>query len=297
MELFSITLLALLGMQVTTAADWSYRGDNGPSHWGGICTTGKRQSPIDIGSENAERTDLGSLKFVRYDFAFHGAITNTGHSVQIQLYGVPIHLEGGSLPATYVLEQMHFHWSAEHTVDGVRDPLELHFVHHDIQYENVSVASQFENGIAVVAVLFELDKQDNVYLNPVLEATKAVSYWVGMNTAAIKSKMIPYLFLPKDHTTYYRYQGSLTTPGCQESVLWFVLTEKLTVSEPQLDIFKRVGTLNGTLEHNNRPTQDLSGRKVYHHLDGYSTAASLSSSLGCMFLSIFLVRLLQPNEV
>lgn len=76
--------------------------------------------------------------------------------MQIELDGVPIHLSGGGLPAMYVLEQMHFHWGAEHTVDGSRDPLELHFVHYDYHYVNFSVAAEHENGIAVVAVLFEV---------------------------------------------------------------------------------------------------------------------------------------------
>lgn len=60
------------------------------------------------------------------------------------------------MPSVYILEQMHFHWSAEHTVDGVRDPLELHLVHYNNQYANFSEATQHENGIVVVAVLFEV---------------------------------------------------------------------------------------------------------------------------------------------
>lgn len=75
---------------------------------------------------------------------------------------------------------------------------------------------------------------DNLDLLPILKATEMVSNWVGKSMMEIKRKVIPYLFLPKDHTTYYRYQGSLTTPGCQESVMWFVMTEKLTVSEAQV---------------------------------------------------------------
>lgn len=45
-----------------------------------MCKTGKKQSPIDIVTEDAIRMDLGALKFDRYDFAFTGALTNTGHS-------------------------------------------------------------------------------------------------------------------------------------------------------------------------------------------------------------------------
>jgi len=76
--------------------------------------------------------------------------------VEIRLDGVPLHLSGGNLSSVYVLEQMHFHWSAEHTVDGLRDPLELHLVHYDKKYANFSVAAQHDKGIAVVAVLFEV---------------------------------------------------------------------------------------------------------------------------------------------
>jgi carbonic anhydrase len=76
--------------------------------------------------------------------------------VQIILDGVPIHLSGGSLPSVYILEQMHFHWGAEHTVDGQRDELELHLVHYNEQYANFSTAARYENGIVVVSVLFKV---------------------------------------------------------------------------------------------------------------------------------------------
>lgn len=52
----------------------------GPDNWPGICTTGKKQSPIDIVTEDATRADLGALKFERYDFAFSGTLSNNGHS-------------------------------------------------------------------------------------------------------------------------------------------------------------------------------------------------------------------------
>lgn len=76
--------------------------------------------------------------------------------MEIRLDGVPIHLSGKPLSSIYVFEQMHFHWSAEHTVDGLRDPLELHLVHYNRKYANFSVAAQQEDGIAVIAVLFEV---------------------------------------------------------------------------------------------------------------------------------------------
>jgi len=52
----------------------------GPENWPGLCITGKKQSPIDIVTDDAIRIDLGALKFNRYDFAFPSIIINTGHT-------------------------------------------------------------------------------------------------------------------------------------------------------------------------------------------------------------------------
>ncbi|XP_070164806.1 carbonic anhydrase 2-like isoform X2 [Polyergus mexicanus] len=288
-------LIVFLGLQAVTTLEWGYWGKYGPKSWPEMCTTGKKQSPIDIVTEDAIRIDLGALKFDRYDFAFSGTLTNNGHTIQVKLHGIPIHLSGGTLSSVYILEQIHFHWNAEHTVDGSRNPLELHLVHYDNQYANFSEAAQHEKGVVVVAVLFEFNSYDNPDLMPILETTKMVSNWVGKNMAPIRTKLIPLLLLPKDHTTYYQYEGSLTTPGCQESVMWFVMTEKLPISEAQVNVFKRIQSYNGTLKYNYRPIQELGDRKVYHRLDGYNSASSLYSSIICTILNVLLVNLLREN--
>ncbi|XP_029672106.1 carbonic anhydrase 2-like isoform X2 [Formica exsecta] len=292
---FESFLLICKGLQAVTALEWGYWGKYGPKSWPEMCTTGKKQSPIDIVTEDAIRIDLGALNFDRYDFAFSGTLTNNGHTIQVKLHGIPIHLSGGNLSSAYILEQIHFHWSAEHTVDGSRNPLELHLVHYDNQYANFSEAAQHEKGVVVVAVLFEFNSYDNPDLMPILETTKMVSNWVGKNMAPIRTKLIPLLLLPKDHTTYYQYEGSLTTPGCQESVMWFVMTEKLPISEAQVNVFKHIQSYNGTLKYNYRPIQELGNRKVYHRLDGYNSASSLYSSIICTVVNVLLVSLLRKN--
>ena len=150
----------------------------------------------------------------------------------------------------------------------------------------------------------------------ILKATELVSNAVGETTALMETKIIPYLLLPKDHTTYYHYDGSLTTPGCQETVMWYILTEKLSISEQQvnlflivyfivlfylltyflfflqLSIFKSVGTNNGTLNFNHRPTQTVGERTIYHQLDGYSVATIHLSNLVNVCFSLLLSKLL-----
>ncbi|XP_006619068.1 carbonic anhydrase 6-like isoform X2 [Apis dorsata] len=295
MENFYIIFTTIIVLCTARASDWSYSGEHGPTYWPGLCVTGKKQSPINIVTEDTINTDIGELKFIRYDFAFECKITNNGHSVQLQLSGVPVHLEGANLESTYILEQIHFHWPAEHTVDNNRDALELHFVHYKEQYGNTSAASKHENGIAVVATLFELDSEDNMEIMPILKATELISNGIGKSTELNESKFIPSLFLPKDHTTYYHYDGSFTTPGCQETVMWYILTEKLSVSEQQLNVFKSVETRNGTLSFNYRPTQAIGERTIYHHLLGYSTAGIVSCNLLNVYLSLFLSKFLLYN--
>lgn len=292
-DLFAV-LVNCAVLHLARGGDWAYSGPHGPDKWPGICTKGKKQSPINIETDDTVKTDLRPLKFVRYDYAFSGSVTNTGHTAQIVLTGVPIHLEGGSLPSVYVLEQMHFHWGSEHTVDGRRDALEMHFVHFAKEYQNVTEAAEHPNGLAVVAVLFQLSEADNEDLDPILKATKMVS-GVGRSMAMIPNKIIPLLFLPKDHTTYYRYEGSLTTPNCQESVIWSVLTEKLTVSESQMQVFRNLGANNEVLKSNYREIQDLGSRTVYLHLDGYSGASSTTSALLMVTLNYLLVKMLRVD--
>ncbi|XP_015114974.1 putative carbonic anhydrase 3 isoform X3 [Diachasma alloeum] len=280
------------GVHVSLQSDessWTYSGENGPDNWGPTCTTGKHQSPIDIVSEDAIKDDLGSLKFIRYDFAYEGKLLNNGHSVQITLSGVPLFLNGGGLTSTYQFEQMHFHWGAEHTVDGYQDALELHLVHFEKKYGNASTAAQYKNGIVVIAVLFKLSDGDNKDLDPIVQATEMVAHWIGPSTAEIQHKIIPQLLLPKDTTSFYRYEGSLTTPGCQETVTWFIFTEKLTVSLNQLSVFQELETAQGPLKFNFRPVQPINDRKVYHHLLGY-TSNSIIYTITNKFSKLFSLR-------
>lgn len=74
----------------------------------------------------------------------------------------------------------------------------------------------------------------NPEMSPILRTSDAAREWVGPSVATIPGKVIPSLLLPRDRTIFYRYHGSLTTPGCQESVIWTIMAEKLTISEQEV---------------------------------------------------------------
>ena len=68
---------------------------------------------------------------------------------------------------------------------------------------------------------------------------------------------------------YFRYKGSLTTPGCTEGLVWTIFADTIPISETQLEMFRSTlyteeeqSTYKHIVNHNFRPPQALNGRKV-----------------------------------
>lgn len=62
------------------------------------------------------------------------------------------------------MEQVHFHWGStlrkgsEHWLNGHQYDIEMHIVHRNKKYDNMKTAINFEDGVAVVGVLFKVVK-------------------------------------------------------------------------------------------------------------------------------------------
>merc|ERR1711973_494576 len=68
---------------------------------------------------------------------------------------------------------------------------------------------------------------------------------------------------PSDISEFYRYNGSFTSPGCQESVTWTMFKNVITISEKQLNIFRSLKKPDGQpLLKAYRPVQATNGRKI-----------------------------------
>ncbi|MDZ7813141.1 MAG: carbonic anhydrase family protein [Ideonella sp.] len=220
------------------APHWAYQGPGGPTVWGQLkpefakCATGQRQSPIDI--RNGIQVELQAIEF---DYRLTGfSVIDNGHTVQVNLPpGNAITVMG----RRYDLLQFHFHRPSEERINGRQFDMVAHLVHKDA-----------EGRIAVVAVLLDRGASQPVIQN----IWNALPLEKGEEQAA-PSVIDLNRLLPEDRR-YFTYMGSLTTPPCNEGVLWMVMKTPVNISPEQINIFARLYPMNA------RPLQQVSGRLI-----------------------------------
>ncbi|PIT23930.1 hypothetical protein BGI37_11320 [Snodgrassella alvi] len=232
--------LSLTTSAIAEHAHWGYQGDHAPENWGKManaqtCTTGKNQSPIDIFASKTNQK-LPKLKF-NYRHATIKQIVDNGHTLQFNFdpnSGLTYNNK------TYTLVQFHAHKAAEHTINGVRYPLELHFVHQAADHSKLVIAVFVQEGKA------------NLYFEK-LAAFKKLAKNSSENTNILFN---PEHLYPHKHN-YYRYAGSLTTPPCSEPVTWILFRQPITLPKAEIE------AISYYLPKNNyRPIQPLNNRII-----------------------------------
>ena len=156
------------------------------------------------------------------------------------------------------------HWPSEHTLEGRSYPGELHLVHIHTRYRDLEEAKLHSEGVAVVAVLITEDKETaNCELEKIGEVLPRIQL-KGEQAQTAEVVRVDGL-LPRDRD-YLTYQGSLTTPGFQEGVVWAVLLQPLAVSPAALSRMRQLrygGEDSSRVGANCREQQELGERTVY----------------------------------
>ena len=224
---------------IAAGPHFEYDGEHGPGHWGAIdpsfkaCGLGKRQSPINI---ETNQTEKGGLKPIPFAYLPGPAeIINNGHTIQVNLPASGTARFDGM---EYKLVQFHFHTPSEEKIDSMAQHMVAHLVH-----------KAGDSKLAVVAIMFKLGKE-NAALKAVFDNLPQLTD----QTKAIDT-FNPADLLPSD-PTYYAFTGSLTTPPCSEEVKWHVMKTPIEISYSQLAAFKKLYKMNA------RPVQPLNGRRV-----------------------------------
>ncbi|PFX18749.1 receptor-type tyrosine-protein phosphatase gamma-like [Stylophora pistillata] len=277
LSLFISSLLAMIVAcpnLAESAGSWTYRDPEGPDTWKHHYKDceGHEQSPINIVPKDTFfEPGLADL-VVNYEKSVSAKLFNNGHTVQATFLTGKSNISGGNLTSHFRALQMHFHWGSEnsrgseHQVGGRKFPLEIHIVHYNAEkYPSVSEAVDKGDGLAVLGILVELQVQDNPVFDVMVDNLDKARY---KGNEVILPSLQHFSFLPHDIAQYYTYRGSLTTPGCFESVQWFVFNHTFPISQAQLDKFRdlfdseKQDTKKLPLVDNYRPVQPLYGRSV-----------------------------------
>src|SRR5690349_14266931 len=122
---------------------WAYVGAEGPSHWGGMCSRGKAQSPIEIRSAAATTSDkLSPLQIDYRPGPLH--VIDNGHTIQVNVEpGSSITVDG----VRYDLVQFHFHKPSEEIIDGRQFAMVAHLVHRDDKGNLAVIAVPLKAGV------------------------------------------------------------------------------------------------------------------------------------------------------
>ncbi|KAJ8368361.1 hypothetical protein SKAU_G00083890 [Synaphobranchus kaupii] len=159
-------------------------------------------------------------------------------------------ISGGSLETSYRAVQLHWHWGknggpgSEHTIDGEQYPMET----------SSSVNEKYE---------------------PIIRSLGNIKQ-SGFNVSLSGLSLDMLIPEEEDMTIYYRYEGSLTIPGCSEAVVWTVFEHTVPLSEAQLSAFSALQFSNGEpMTGTFRPVQPLNSRKVYRSGSGAVLASTI----------------------
>lgn len=64
------------------------------------------------------------------------------------------------------------------------------------------------------------------------------------SSISLDKAIIPKNFLPTNIDSFYRYQGSLTTPNCNEVVSWTIFSQPAAITKPQVTSCPNVNYFN-----------------------------------------------------
>ncbi|MCP9259218.1 Protein CBR-CAH-1 [Dirofilaria immitis] len=277
---------------------WTYDNDlfGGPDFWGllskkwKMCAKGKMQSPINIKtssilfdprlndikidqvSTTAEMMNIGQMPRLRvlYDI----------HSSKINITGGPLR------PYKYRLQRIDFHYSndEETVINTLNDEsiktIQLITYNTDL-YSNFTTALTLPRGIAAVSIIVLIDEHTNGELLKITESVEKVPFRKRRITLhELKVwKLFPSLI------DYVTYEGSMTSPGCYETVTWIILNHPIHITRTNLNEWRKLQRTAikekepQYVAPNFRPLQPSHGRLIRTNIISRNTSMECKSQI------------------
>ncbi|XP_062270037.1 carbonic anhydrase 4-like [Platichthys flesus] len=286
----------------TAGTEWCYHLPTcSDTNWETIAPkhcNGSRQSPININT-TAAKTDENLTEFTFTNFSSTTAqqtLENTGKTVKVT-FASGVQISGGGLSEAYNSLQFHLHWGngpsipgSEHTVDGKRYPMELHIVNLKSSL-NGNLTQALADSTSLAALGFFIEEMSGNATGEPASWKTLTSYLANITnkgqTFALPSGIsLDDLLVGVNRAKYYRYLGSLTTPACNEVVVWTVFKEPIKVSKDLIDLFSNTVQVNGS----SSPLMTNVFREIQPD-QPVTTQAESSASTTCCSLGLVLLSL------
>ncbi len=222
--LLTTGILWLCGCQQNEAPtkkdDTKYTATNCPA----CCDTGCRnQSPVNIKSSQLETCSSCRMLDVTIRPAMM-QVTKKEDNGHANIHATPKNADNGNYlmfkGTKYDLAEFHFHDSSEHAVDSVFSAMEMHIV-----YQNAATGTRI-----IIGLMMARQPGSNAFIERLWQVFAAAPAQVEADLNAVLS--------PRNLSRYYTYTGSLTTPKYQDGATWFVLKDKLLLSDAQIMQFR-----------------------------------------------------------
>lgn len=278
------------------SAWWRYEGISGPEYWGKInpdwtlCEKGKQQSPVNIDPKSlVYDPNLRPFKLERK--RVDGIVMNTGRDVTFALRDDPssyINILTGPFSYRYRIHEMKIHFGtvdtvgSEHTIGGQSFTAEIHLIAYNIDlYENYTSALASPHGIVSIAVFATIGGKTNDEFEVIAKEFKNLRF--KGESRNITQLLLADIIPKTEH--YMTYEGSLTQPGCQETVTWIVLNKPIYVTKGQmrhLRMLNQEETPGSILLGNNiRPVMPLNRRTIRTNIspEGHSKDCAIKKEL------------------
>jgi carbonic anhydrase len=190
---------------------------------------GLLQSPINILSDQSEKGEHN----VTFNFKDKiNKVQNLGHTVQLDFErGSTVYVDD----KIFEFKQIHFHTPAEHLIDGITYPMEMHVVN-----TLVGQAEEETTEYLVFSFLFKMGKE-NKFIDEFIQLIPGVKdESENLSTGTVNLRNLIDYDPKKVLNSYFYYKGSLTTPPYTESVNWFIMKTIIDASPGQIQQINKI---------------------------------------------------------
>ncbi|KAL5012366.1 hypothetical protein ScPMuIL_010917 [Solemya velum] len=272
---------------------WNYQSISGPAFWGisnsdwRLCSKGKNQSPINI-DPTILLFDPGLKHLVVEGEEVTGSLQNRGHDITFDVDEVKtaVNFTLGPLSYKYRLKLLKFHFGhdnnsgSEHHIGQRSFPAEIQLISYNTDlYKNITHAERSPRGIAVIALFVQIQESDNDEFSVISKLLQDIQFKddrVEIEALNLKN-IIP------NSMQYITYEGSLTYPGCYETVTWLLINKPIYIGLNQINLLRE--TREGGRENpqafmagNTRPLMPVNQRTIRTNIN-FSRGCSMERDM------------------